>query len=201
MGNGLLIGALLVAVGLATWGGLLIVGTVALDIGQLTKLGLTMLMSWLYLMIFLLQARFFELWVSNGDPALLLAIVVWLIFAFILPQIGDTMDLDNQLPGEYFANLGLDKAGEQAALAKFKLYETLRDTVEKLSPTKHFERVTFALLGIKAQFASNSGVEILRMKFVNLVGLLVPIVLLLVGSHTITGGTQSDRERPHVHRA
>lgn len=185
VGNGLLIGALMVAVGLATWGGLLIVGNVALDFGQLTKLGLTMLMSWLYLMTFFLLALFFGLWVSNGDQALLLAIIVWLIFAFILPQIGDTMDLDNQLPGGFFASLGLDKAGEQAALAKFKLYETLRDTVEELSPTKHFERITFALLGIKAQFASSSGIEILRMKIVNLVGLLVPIVLLLVGSYTV----------------
>ena len=95
------------------------------------------------------------------------------------------MDLDNQLPGGFFAALGMDKAGEQAAVAQFKWYETMRDGVEELSPTKHYERISFALLGIKKEFIQNTWQEVLRLKTIDLVGLLVPIVLLMSASYAV----------------
>ncbi len=81
--------------------------------------------------------------------------------------------------------LGLDKAGEEQALQQFKWYETVRDGVEELSPTKHYERISYALLGIKKEFAANTWQEVLQLKLVNLVGLLVPIVLLLSASYIV----------------
>ncbi len=185
LGNAGLLALLLGAVGLVTWLALGLVGGVSLSADQVIKLALTMGMSWLYLLTFFLLALFFALWVRNGNHALLLTVIVWLVFAFIFPQIGDTMDLDNQLPGGFFASLGLDKAGEQAALAQFKWYETVRDGVEELSPTKHYERISFALLGIKKEFADNTWQEVLYLKTINLVGLLVPIVLLLSASYVV----------------
>jgi ABC-2 type transport system permease protein len=121
----------------------------------------------------------------DANQALLLTVIVWLVFAFILPQIGDTMDLDNQIPGGFLTSLGLDKAGEQAVLDKFKWYETVRNGLEELSPTKHFERISFALLGIKAQFVSNTWQEVLRLKIVDIAGLVVPIILLMGGSFIV----------------
>lgn len=185
LGNAILLALLMGAVGLVTWLALMTIGSVALTSGELIKLALTMVMSWLYLLIFFLLAMFFSLWVRQGNHALLLTVIVWLVFAFIFPQIGDTMDLDNQLPGGFFASLGLDRAGEQAALAKFKWYETARDGVEELSPTKHYERISFALLGIKAQFIPNTWLEVLQLKLVNLIGLLIPIVLLMSASYIV----------------
>ncbi|MCG3212691.1 MAG: hypothetical protein FOGNACKC_06383 [Anaerolineae bacterium] len=185
LGNAALLALLLGAVGLVTWLALSVVGGVSLSADQVIKLALTMAMSWLYLLTFFLLALFLSLWVRHGNHALLLTVIVWLVFAFIFPQIGDTMDLDNQLPGGFFASLGLDRAGEQAALAQFKWYETVRDGVEELSPTKHYERISFALLGIKKEFAANTWSEILHLKTVNLVGLLMPIVLLLSGSYAV----------------
>jgi ABC-2 type transport system permease protein len=185
LGNAILLALLMGAVGLVTWLALMVIGGVTLTSGELIKLALTIVMSWLYLLTFFLLAMFFSLWVRRGNHALLLTVIVWLVFAFIFPQIGDTMDLDNQLPGGFFASLGLDKAGEQAALAKFKWYETVRDGVEELSPTKHYERISFALLGIKAQFIPNTWLEVLQLKLVNLIGLLIPIVLLLSASYMV----------------
>jgi ABC-2 type transport system permease protein len=185
LGNAVLLALLMGAVGLATWLALIVIGGVALTSGELIKLALTMMMSWLYLLTFFLLAMFFSLGVRQGNHALLLTVIVWLVFAFIFPQIGDTMDLDNQLPGGFFASLGLDKAGEQAALAKFKWYETVRDGVEELSPTKHYERISFALLGIKAEFIPNTWLEVLQLKTVNLIGLLIPIVLLMSASYMV----------------
>ena len=34
--------------------------------------------------------------------ALIIILVIWLIFVLIIPQIGDTMDPDNQIPGGFF---------------------------------------------------------------------------------------------------
>lgn len=185
VGNAALLALLMGAVGLVTWLALIFIGGVSLSAEQIIKLALTMGMSWLYLLTFFLLAMFFALWIRNGNHALLLTIIVWLVFAFIFPQIGDTMDLDNQLPGGFFAALGMDKAGEQAALAQFKWYETVRDGVEELSPTKHYERISFALLGIKKEFIQNTWQEVLQLKTINLVGLLVPIVLLMSASYAV----------------
>jgi ABC-2 type transport system permease protein len=185
VGNAVLLALLMGAVGLVTWLALIFIGGVSLTAEQIIKLALTMGMSWLYLLTFFLLAMFFALWIRNGNHALLLTIIVWLVFAFIFPQIGDTMDLDNQLPGGFFAALGMDKAGEQAALAQFKWYETVRDGVEELSPTKHYERISFALLGIKKEFIQNTWQEVLQLETINLVGLLVPIVLLMSASYAV----------------
>lgn len=185
LGNGVLMALLTLAVGLVTILALWFIGGVNLSADELMKIALTMLMSWLYMMTFYLLAMFFALWNRDGNQALLLTIIIWLVFAFIFPQIGDTMDLDNQLPGGFFASMGMNKAQETAALQKFHIYETIRDGVEEMSPTKHYERISFALLGVKSQFADNSWLEILQLKVVNVAGLLVPIVLLLSASYVV----------------
>jgi ABC-2 type transport system permease protein len=184
LGNGALMALLILAIGITTIVALRIIGGISLSGNEIMKIALTMGMSWLYMLIFFLLAMFFTLWLPNGNHALLLTIIVWLVFAFILPQIGDTMDLDNQLPGGFFASMGMDKAQEKAALQKFHWYETVRDGVEELSPTKHYERISFALLGVKSEFANNTWLEILQLKLVDLAGLLVPIVLLLSLSYS-----------------
>lgn len=183
LGNAMLLAALMVLVGVVTYLAVGLIGRVWLAAELTIKLALTMGMSWLYLLTFYLLAQFFALRLPNSNHALLLTIIVWLIFAFIFPQIGDTMDLDNQLPGGFFATLGMDKAGEQQALQQFKWYETVRDGVEELSPTKHYERISFALLGVKKEFLANSWQEVVRLKLVNLGGLIVPIILLLSVSY------------------
>jgi ABC-2 type transport system permease protein len=170
-----------VVTALALW----LIGGVGLTAGELTKLGLTMVMSWMYVLVFFLLAMFFALWLPKGNSALLLTVIVWLVFAFIFPQIGDTMDLDNQLPGGFFATMGMTKTQEKVALQKFAWYETVRNGVEELSPTKHYERVSFALLGVKTEFTNTPWLEILRLKYINIVGLTVPIILLIGASYAV----------------
>lgn len=185
LGNAALLGVLALAVGIATVAALWLIGGVSLGMDEIMKVALTMVMSWMYMLIFFLLAMFFALLLPNGNQALLLTVIVWLVFAFVFPQIGDTMDLDNQLPGGFFASMGLNKAQEKTELAKFHLYETIRNDVEELSPTKHYERVSFALLGVKSEFANNTWKEVLQLKVGDVAGLLVPIVLLLSASYVI----------------
>ena len=82
------------------------------------------------------------------------------------PQVGDTMDMDNQIPGGFFAR-GMTKAQEDQVVAKFQFYETFREGIEQLSPTKHYERVSFALLNVKPGFESNTPIQVLGLKWVD----------------------------------
>jgi ABC-2 type transport system permease protein len=88
--------------------------------------------------------------------ALVIALALWLVFVLILPQIGDTMDPDNQVPGGLFKSLQVDKAHEQRVISHFSGYETTRNYVEVSSITKQLERPTFAYLGINDSYNQKS---------------------------------------------
>jgi len=85
---------------------------------------------------------------ANG---LVAALVVWLVVVLIIPQIGDTMDPDNQLPGGLFRSMNLDKDHEARVLAEFSTYERLRNDLEETSFAKQYERFSFAILEIKVK--------------------------------------------------
>jgi ABC-2 type transport system permease protein len=78
--------------------------------------------------------------------------VIWLSVVLIIPQIGDTMDPDNQVPGGLFTALQVKKPDEKKVLKRFATYEKVRNTLEETSLTKHFERATFAFTGIKDKY-------------------------------------------------
>jgi len=83
---------------------------------------------------------------------LVLALVLWLVIVLVIPQIGDTMDPDNQIPGGLFASLQIDVTNENALMTRFASYETWRDFVEQTSTTKQYERAVFAYLGVQSQY-------------------------------------------------
>lgn len=95
------------------------------------------------------------------------------------------MDMDNQLPGGFFAQMGMTRDQEHKVLANFKFYETLRDSIEEMSPTKHYERVSFALLNVKPGFENNTAAEVLQLKWINLLGLIAPSLLLCMISYSV----------------
>jgi ABC-type transport system involved in multi-copper enzyme maturation permease subunit len=86
---------------------------------------------------------------KHVTTALLVAFAVWISLVLIAPQIGDTMDPDNQVAGGVFKSLGIPKPLEKEILKSFASYETIRDGIEQASPAKHLERLSFAILGIK----------------------------------------------------
>lgn len=124
--------------------------------GELIRVAITFAAAVLYMLMFYalgfwLTARSKVL--ANG---LVVAMVVWLSVVLIIPQIGDTMDPDNQVPGGLFAALQVKKPDEKRVLAHFKTYETLRNGLEATSLTKHFERGAFAVTGIKDKYNGKS---------------------------------------------
>ena len=172
-------------VGIITFSSLLLISSTPLSGSEIIRMLLFFIMSFLYMTFFLILSITLSLLNSNGNKALLVTVILWLVLAFVLPQIGNTMDMDNQLPGGFFASMGMTRAQESTVLQKFKFYETLRDSFEEMSPTKHYERVSFALLGVKPGFELNTPLEILKLKWINLVGLIVPSLLLFLTSYMV----------------
>ncbi len=106
----------------------------------------------LYVGMFFLLGFLLALTMRRPAIALLTAFAAWLLLVLIAPQIGDTMDPDNQVGAGVFRTLGIAKPQEREILKTFANYETIRDGIEQMSPAKHFERWSFAVLGIKETY-------------------------------------------------
>ncbi len=130
-------------------GVIVLVGGVHLSLLEVAKILLSALATLIYLSIFFLFAALCTILMRFPSNALILTFVVWMFFVLIVPQIGDTMDTDNQVPGGFFNAIHVDKPQSKIILQQFTLYEALRNGTEETSITKHYERLTFALLGIK----------------------------------------------------
>lgn len=155
-----------------------IVGGRWLNGAELVKLALTFVIAIVYMLLFYalgtwLSAR--SKVVANG---LVVALVIWLSVVLIVPQIGDTMDPDNQVPGGLFAALQVQKPDEKKVLAHFTTYERLRNGLEETSLTKHYERLTFAITGIKDKYNGTSLGSIAIAKRSDIESIVLYMVLL-----------------------
>jgi len=129
-----------------------VVGTASLNGGDAFKLLIAGVASWVYLMFWSAIAAGLTALMRRTTSALILALGLWLLVVLIVPQIGDTMDPDNQVPGGLFKALAIQKPDEVAVLAHFSSYESARNALEATSVSKLFERIAFAFLGIKDKY-------------------------------------------------
>jgi ABC-2 type transport system permease protein len=177
IGNAAIISAVLGIVGLLALSGLDVVGRAALSGSELLKMALVLLLSVAYVLTFFCLGAFTTLATRRPSTALMACFVVWLVVVLIIPQVGDTMDPDNQVPGGFFKSMGLTKPQEIQVLSNFSSYERTRDRVEQLSLTKHYERAGFGLLGIKPEFDGRSVGYILDAKRWDVAWVVAPLLL------------------------
>jgi ABC-2 type transport system permease protein len=135
-----------------------------------------------YLFGFFCFAALCTILIRHSSNALILSFVVWLIFVLVVPQIGDTMDTDNQVPGGFFKAIHVNKPESKIILEQFATYETLRNGVEEASITKHYERLTFAFLGIKDTYNGQSLSYIFRDRLQDVLWLLGFFIVLTLAS-------------------
>lgn len=133
-----------------------VVGKTMLTGPQLFRILLTFAFTIIYLLIFFSISAALSTLMKSLPNALIVSFVIWILFVLIIPQIGDTMDPDNQVPGGLFNSLHIIKADQLVILEKFSRYEKTRDSLEQTSLTKHYERLAFALLGIKDTYNGKS---------------------------------------------
>lgn len=178
LGNFLLVAGLMLTIGIVVWASLLLIGGVALSGTELRRLLLFVLLATAYLMVFFTLSFFLSLQRENNVDGLVIGLLIWLAFVLVLPQIGDTMDPDNQVPGGFFAAMTLTKPQEVQLMTRFGSYESIRTGLEQLSITKHFERTSFALFGIKKQY---NGMALGQVSAEQSYNLAFVLALLLVG--------------------
>lgn len=178
LGNMLLIGAGLALVFAVASVGIVALSGVWLTAGEIVKIMIVVAAAGLYVGGFFLLGLLLALHARRLPNALLFAFTVWLGLVLIAPQIGDTLDPDNQAAGGVFKQLGIAKPDEHRIMASFASYETVRDAIEQTSPTKHFERLSFALLGIKDVYNSQPTVSVLLDRRWDIVWLVVIVTVL-----------------------
>lgn len=129
------------------------VSGVGLNAMDLLRIGIVWIVAVAYTTCFFLTAFVLTLWMKRPPQALLAAFCLWLLLVLIAPQIGDTLDPDNQVAGGVFAQLHIAKPDQIEIMKGFATFETVRTGIEAASITKHFERFAFAVLGIKDTYA------------------------------------------------
>ncbi len=136
----------------ATTIAIVVIGNAPLQPIDGARILIAAIVAWLYLTFWSALAIGITALAPRLSTGLIVSIVVWLAFVLIIPQIGDTMDPDNQVPGGLFATLQIKKADELTVLANFAGFDGIRNGLEVSSITKHFERLSFAFLGIKDKY-------------------------------------------------
>ena len=125
---------------------------VGLGAEDLFRIGIVWGVAVIYTACFFLLSFILTLHMRQPSHALLVAFAIWLTLVLVAPQIGDTLDPDNQVAGGVFKQLNIAKPDQVRIMQGFATFETVRDGIEQASITKHFERFTFAVLGIKATY-------------------------------------------------
>lgn len=171
-GLGLLAGGLASALGGLTLVLHLMAG-IGLTADDLLRIAVVWAVAVAYTACFFLLGFILTLHMKLPGHALLAAFAVWLLLVLIAPQIGDTLDPDNQVAGGVFKQLNIAKPDQIEIMKGFATYETLRDGIEQASVTKHFERFSFAVLGIKATYTGMPLGPVLTEMLGNLVWILL----------------------------
>lgn len=157
---------------------LVFVGGVSLSGAEVVKILITAFATIIYMFIFFSFSAWITIKTKFTSNALIFSLVIWLFFVLIIPQIGDTMDTDNQVPGGFFAAIHVNKDQSKIILQDYTLYENLRNGAEELSVTKHYERLSFALLGIKDIY-NNKPIDVAFRDKVRDIGVLLVLMLIL----------------------
>ncbi len=145
------------------------------------KLIIVFLASYFYIMFFFGLTSILALKFKSLPNALIVGFVIWLCFVLVIPQIGDTMDPDNQIPGGFFKSMNITKPQATEIMKKFHTYETVRNGVEESSITKHYERLSFALLGIKDEYNGKGADYILYERRGDIVWVILFFFLMIFG--------------------
>lgn len=148
---------------------------------QIPKLALAYVAAVVYLAAFYCVGVIATAKARVSATGLLVALGVWLVVVLILPQIGDTLDADNQVPGGLFAALGLGHPGEVAVLGHLHSYELIRNGIESASFEKHFERFSFAMIDIVARYRDLSIGQLLHQKATDIAWMSSWLVVLATG--------------------
>jgi ABC-type transport system involved in multi-copper enzyme maturation permease subunit len=165
------------ALGLIVAASLLFISGSSLAAADWLRLVLVICFAWMYLFMWSSLALGLAGYTKQLGTALVVCLILWLCFVLVIPQVGDTMDPDNQVPGGLFKSLQVAKPREKAVMAHFTSYEAVRNLIEESSISKHFERAGFAVTGVKDTYNQKSLAFIWRDRWSDAVWLITSLIL------------------------
>jgi ABC-type transport system involved in multi-copper enzyme maturation permease subunit len=178
------------ALGLIVASSLLAISGSSLTSSDWLRLCLVFCFAWIYLFMWSALALGLAGYTKQLGTALVVCLILWLSFVLVIPQVGDTMDPDNQVPGGLFKSLQVAKPREKAVMAHFTGYEAVRNLIEESSISKHFERAGFAVTGVKDTYNQKSLAFIWRDRWSDAFWLITSLVLAAALA-VITSGKRS----------
>lgn len=179
LGNLLLITLTVISVGVISVLSLILIGHASISGTEFMKFGIVMLLSIFYILMFFCLSSALSMKMKTIHHALVICFAIWLVFVLILPQIGDTMDPDNQVPGGFFHGMNFNKTMEYQIMGHFGTYETVRNDIEIMSVTKHYERASFGMLGIKDQYNNLPIPDIFSQLWTNFLVVMIFLILIM----------------------
>jgi len=141
-----------------------VVSGVGLTLTDLGRIAIIWASSVVYAYSFFLLSFMLAFWLKKLPTALLLSFSIWLLVVLVAPQIGDTLDPDNQVAGGVFKQLHILKTDQIRIMRGYASFETIREGIEAASLTKRFERLSFAVLGIKDTYVGKPLASVLKEK-------------------------------------
>ncbi len=181
-------GKIVAGAGLLTFGLAVVMGLCAVllhlmsgigvSMGDIGRITLVWAISVVYVTCFFLAAFVLTLHLPRASTALMLAFALWLVIVLIAPQIGDTMDPDNQVAGGVFKALSIARPDQLQIMQAYAGFEAVRGGIEAASVTKHFERAAFAILGIKASYAGLPLGPVLAEKTLDILWIVAAAIVL-----------------------
>lgn len=171
------------------------IGHGRLQVIDFVRLGIVFLFADIYLLFWSLFAVAVTARLKQFSSAILVGITSWLMVVLVIPQIGDTMDPDNQVPGGLFGSLGIVKATETSILAHFHSFDVIRNGLEVTSITKLFERIAFAFLGIKDKYNQLPISSVAKELESSLIAVILLTVLIGISTVLISRNEETLRRR------
>ena len=156
-----------------------IIGNDWINLSELVQLTLAYVVSIVYMTGFYALGAACAARSRHPINGLIVALCILVLFVLVTPQIGDTLDADNQIPGGLFKALGMNRADETTILHHFSIYETLRTRIEWISFSQHYQRFVFAMADVKERYRTLDLGSLLRVVRTDLAwALAVPALLI-----------------------
>jgi ABC-2 type transport system permease protein len=156
-----------------------VVGNDWINAAQVLRLLLAAIAAVIYMIVFYCVGAVATARSRVPANGLMIALGIWLLVVLIIPQLGDTLDADNQIPGGLFKALGLNRDGETQILTHFHTYETTRVGIEEASFAKHYERFSFAMTDVLDKYRDFTLRQLLVEKWHDIAWLVTYPVLAL----------------------
>lgn len=163
LGNGAVIAVLLGIVFVFNLVLLVLVGGIMPTLGEVTRLLIFMFMAFSYMLIFLSLAMLLSIRMRDSATVFLIALVVWTVFSFVIPQMAETFMVNSNVIN-----------GISGAVNQLPQDTALSQAVNFLSPTWHLRNIGGQLLESAAGSGTLGSGTLVAHSLTSLLALLAP---------------------------